>query len=367
MRTSLFAAIAVVLVLSLWMLSGLLRSDASSEPEENPDDQPMAVEVQTLAIESMDRKVTLQGQMEPVRHLHLKAETSGTVKKIHFVKGSRVKTGDPLVTLDIGGRQNSLAEARARVKTARSEQLAAQSLRQRGLQSQLQLEQAEASLEAALAQLGTIELDIANTTITAPFAAIVNDLPVELGTLIERGDPVAELVDNSQYNVSAQASQQLLSSLKLGQDIIVELITGQSLTGKLIFISSVADSQTRSFKVEARIDNTDGSVAAGVSASLHIPVERVDATFISPSSLSLGDAGELGIKAVDSDNKVLFLPIKLVSTSLDGAWVTGIPAHTQVITLGQGFVNTGEVVDPRPTSNQPVDQSSGSPTTESKP
>jgi len=358
---------AVVVILSLWMLSGLLRSDASSEPEENPDDEPMAVEVQTPVVEAMDRKVTLQGQMEPVRHLRLKAETSGTVEKIHFVKGTRVNEGDPLVTLDIGGRQNALAEARARVKTARSEQSAAQSLRQRGLQSQLQLEQAEASLEAALAQLGTIELDIANTTITAPFAAIVNDIPVVLGTLIERGDPVAELVDNSQFNVSAQASQQLLSSLKLGQDITVEMITGQNLTGKLSFISSVADSQTRSFKVEARIDNTDGGVAAGVSASLHIPVERVNATFISPSSLSLGDAGELGIKAVDSDNKVLFLPIRLVSTSLDGAWVTGIPAHTQVITLGQGFVNTGEVVDPRPTSNQPVDQSSGSPTTESKP
>jgi len=43
---------------------------------------------------------------------------------------------------------------------------------------------------------------------------------------------------------------------------------------------------------------------------------------------------------------VEFRPIKLVSTTLDGAWVTGIEEGSRVITLGQGFVNTGEIVEP---------------------
>lgn len=348
-------------------MSGLLSSKADSEPAVPLRDQPMAVEVDVLDINTMERKISLQGQMEPVRHLHLKAETSGAVEKIHVIKGTRVNKNAALVTLNLGGRQNALAEASARVRMAKSEQSAALSLRQKGLQSQLQLEQAEASLESALAQLGAVELDINNTTIRAPFDAIINNIPIELGELIDRGDLVAELIDDSQFNVSAQASQHALSSLKLGQNVSVQLITDQELFGKLTYISSIADPQTRSFTVEARIENTNDAVAAGVSATLHIPVEQVEATFLSPSSLSLGDAGEIGVKAVDDQNTVLFLPISIISTSLNGAWVTGIPPETRIITLGQGFVNAGELVEPKLKGSEDTIQNNNSPAKQSKP
>ena len=307
----------------------------------------MSVQVRQVDLETMDREISLQGQLDPIQHLLLKAETSGRVEQLLVKQGDRISAGDNLVTLDQGGRQNTLAEAKARVQTAQSEQAAAESLRRQGLQSQVQLEQAQAALETALAQLATIELDIQYTAITSPFDAIVNDLPVVIGSLVERGDVVAELVDDSAFDVSAQAAQQTLSQLKVGQAVSVELITGQSLPGELTFISSVADSQTRSFRVEARVDNPDRAIAAGVSASVTVPVEQIEAAFISPSALSLGDDGTLGVKALDAENRVIFLPIEMVSTSLDGAWVSGIPAKTRIITLGQGFVNVGEQVEPQ--------------------
>ncbi len=347
MKSSWFAAGVVVILLCLWMVSGLFKQEQSdTQANEVAADEPMRVEVRTLDPESMDREISLQGQLEPIQHLQLRAQTSGQVDRFFVTKGDRVNTDDPLLALDLAGRVNTLAEAEAQVKTAQSEQEAAEALRRQRLQSQLQLEQSEASLETALARLAAVRLDIDNTTLTAPFGGVVNDLPIDKGALVERGDVVAVIIDDSAFNVSAQASQQSLSQLKIGQPLSVELITGESLTGKLTFISSIADSQTRSFTVEARVDNHSGSIAAGVSASMHIPVEQVQATFISPSTLSLGLEGELGVKSVDDNNVVQFLPIELVSTSLDGAWVSGIPAQTRVITLGQGFVNVGESVDP---------------------
>lgn len=346
MKTSWLAAGGVIIVLSLWMASGLLFKDSTIELTEEPLASLMRVEVSALGVETMDREISLQGQLEPAQHLFLKAKTSGSLERFLVEKGERISLGQALLSLDIGGRKNTLTEAQARVKTARSEQKATETLSRQRLQSQLQLEQSEASLESALARLAAVELDISNTTVTAPFAGVVNDLPIDVGSLVERGDVVAELIDDRSFHVSAYASQQSLSNLKVGQPVTVELITGESLNGKLTYISSIADMQTRSFKIEARVRNTSGSIAAGVSASLYIPVEQVNATFISPSALSLGDDGELGVKAVDADDKVEFLPIKLVSTSLDGAWVSGIPGNTRVITMGQGFVNIGEVVDP---------------------
>lgn len=336
----------VVIVLALWMLSGMFtKEDTSDADAQNTTENTlMSVEVTVAQPSLMARELTLQGQLDPIRHVLVKAQTNGEVMDIIKRKGARVSENDALVKLDEGGRRNSLAEAAAAVKTAQSEQRAAQSLQAQRLQSQLQLEQADAVLEAALARMATVELDIEHTTISAPFAGVINKLPVERGTLVERGDEIAELVDDSAFKVSAQVSQHALSQLTPGQAVTATLITGETLSGVLNFIGSVADSQTRSFAVEALVENTSNTIAAGVSATLSIPVQEVQATFITPSALSLGNDGELGVKALDAQDRVIFLPIELVSTTLDGAWVTGIPAASRVITLGQGFVNSGEQV-----------------------
>ena len=346
MKSSWIAAGVVVLTLILWMLSGLLISDEPSSDETlSSEDQPvMSVEVMLAKTSLMTRELDLQGQIEPVRQVLVKAQTHGQVEDIIVNKGARVSSDQPLIKLDEGGRRNTQAEVKAAVKTARSEQQAAQTLQRQRLQSKLQLEQADAALEAALARLASVELDIEYTTVRAPFDGVINALPVALGALIERGDVIAELIDDSTFKVSAHVAQQVLSQLRVGQKVSVSLITGESLSGTISFIGSAAEPQTRSFIVEALVQNPSNSIAAGVSATLSIPVEEVEATFITPSALSLGDNGTLGVKVLDDNDRVLFTPIELVSTTLDGAWVTGIPNQSRVVTLGQGFVNVGEKV-----------------------
>ena len=351
MKFSYIAAGVLVLVLGLWMASGALSSNEEESPEttasaEKDAAAPMKVEYIDVALTPKSRDIILQGQLEPRRHLQLRAETSSIVDIIAAKKGDRVNKGDTIVSLALEGRESDLLEAQAQLQTARSQQQAAASLRQKGLQSQVQLEQAQAQLASARAQLDRIQRDIANTKIIAPFSGVINAIPVEVGEMIDRGAFVAELVDNSGFTVTAQVAQQTLAQLELGKAIDVKLITGETLPGKLTFISSLADASSRSFAVEAEVENVDEQFAAGVSASLVVPVEQVEAVFISPSALSLGDGGDLGVKIIDENEQVEFVPISLISSSLDGAWVTGIPDNSRVITLGQGFVKSGQKVEP---------------------
>ncbi len=359
MKSSYVAAGALVLALGLWMASGAFSSDsedekASDASAESEASAPMKVEYIDVSLTPKSRDITLQGQLEPRRHLELRAATSSFVETINATKGQSVNEGDTIITLSLDGRDTDLREAQAQLQTARSQQKAATSLREKGLQSQVQLEQTQAQLASARAQLDRIQRDIENTQIVAPFSGVINSLPVEEGEMIDRGAFVAELVDNGGFIVSAQAAQQTLAQLELGKAIKVKLITGEELPGKLTFISSLADSNSRSFSVEAEVDNVDGKFAAGVSASLIVPVEQVEAVFISPSALSLGDNGDLGVKTIDENQQVVFTPITLISSSLNGAWVTGIPDNSRVITLGQGFVKPGQKVDP--VKSEPVAQ-----------
>jgi len=96
----------------------------------------------------------------------------------------------------------------------------------------LQLEQSQAQLASARAQLDRIQRDIANTQISAPFSGVINDIPVEVGEMVDRGAVIAELVDNNGFIVTAQVAPQTLQQLELGKSIDVKLITGEVLPGK---------------------------------------------------------------------------------------------------------------------------------------
>jgi len=87
---------------------------------------------------------------------------------------------------------------------------------------------------------------------------------------------------------------------------------------------------------------------SGISTQLSIPVETIQAHRISPAVLSLDGNGTLGVKAVGADNTVVFHKITVVKTETNGAWVTGLPNTITLITLGQGFVNPGEKIEPVP-------------------
>ena len=57
--------------------------------------------------------------------------------------------------------------------------------------------------------------------------------------------------------------------------------------------------------------------------------------------------GDLGVKTVAEGNVVAFQEVSIVRAQTDGIWVTGLAEAADIITVGQGFVNAGDVVDPR--------------------
>ena len=364
MKTSWLAAAGVALALALWMASGLLGDDdapdgAAAGASEGDERSPMRVEVLRAEPAPERRTVTLRGQLEAVRTVTVRAETSGTVEALPVARGGRVAAGAPLARLDAGTREAELAGARAQLASAVAEREAAESLGRRGLQSQMASEQAVATESVARAEVERLERDLGNTRVRAPFAALLESLPVEIGQLVERGEPIATLVDDSAFVVTARAAQQNVRELEPGQAAEVTTIDGETYPATLAWVSSVADAGTRSFAVEARVESGAGPLASGVSATLVVPVEEVEAVFLSPSTFTLGEAGELGVKVLDEEERVRFLPVSLLRTSLEGAWVTGVPTGTRIVTLGQGFVGEGErVIASEPAGDRPDEPAS---------
>lgn len=350
MKKSFLVSLSALLVLVLWMLSGQLsatRPDNTEEtvtPEKESEDRVMSVRVQNPQSKLVIREVILQGQIEPYQSVQVAAETTGLVTRMVAKKGQRVKQGQLLLELSMDDRGARQREAQALLKLRETEHAGVIKLQQSGLQSKTELAVAEAQLEAAKAVLEQIELDIKHTQIRAPFDGVINDHLVEPGDYMDRGNPAMLLVDDSRLLAVGNVPQQSIQSVKQGLAARVKLLNGKTLQGEISFVSATADAATRSFRTEVEIDNSQHQIAAGISGEIRIPVGETPGHFLSPAMLALDDSGELGVKAVDVSNHVVFHSVTILKTTPEGAWVTGLPDNVQVITLGQGFVRSGDKI-----------------------
>ena len=66
---------------------------------------------------------------------------------------------------------------------------------------------------------------------------------------------------------------------------------------------------------------------------------------ISPSILSLRDNGQVGVKIVNTLNKVEFFPIEVISDTKDGMWISGLPMNSNIIIVGQEYAPVGKEVN----------------------
>lgn len=352
MKRSAYFSLLLVVLVTVWMVSGTLNGSHRSNPAQQsvvPPLRLMHVGVLELVSDTIVRELVVQGQLEPRRRVEVRAETDGLVVDLPMEKGASVRAGELLVRLAEDDRQAQIARAQAEVASQELAVAGHLKLKNSGLQAETQLKGSESALAAARAELERLRLDLDRTRIRAPFDGVLETREVEQGSLVERGDRIGEVVDERMLLAVGHVPQQSVGRLALGQSVGVHLLDGRVTQARLSYVASVAEPGTRSFRVEAQLANPAGALHAGVSAELRIGVGEEIAHFISPAVLTLDDSGRVGVKSVDEDDRVAFHPVTMVRTQADGVWVAGLPPRIRIIEQGQGFVAPDETVVPVPT------------------
>jgi multidrug efflux system membrane fusion protein len=348
-----FLSGGIVIVVVFWLLSGQLGNSDAVESTVNDVDTNSAhaknaVRVRTQSSEPVLRTIVVNGKTAPARVVELSAETDGRVEYLGAERGANVNRGDIIVRLDQRDRQARLAQAQATVKQREVEYEGRLKLKSASYVSEAQLQEAVAQLETAKAEQTRAELDLEYMNIRAPFGGALQSRVVEVGDFVKSGDPVATFVDNRKIIVSANVSEFDAHYVAVGDTAGARLATGETVQGRIRYVAPVADEATRTFGVELEVDNSDGALRIGGTAELRIPAEKVLAHRISPSLLTLDDAGNVGVKIVNDDGFVEFVKADVALSTSDGIWLTGLPQDATIITVGQGYVANGTLVDAVP-------------------
>ncbi len=373
-------AVAFAGLIFVWMISGQFKS------EDNPDDQSgtsnaavasasektqskkqsqnkatsapekaqklFHVKTQLFKAEKRRTNLTVRGRTEVEARVEIKAETTGVIERVSSKKGTWVKKGDLLCKIETAEREAALLQAKANLAKAEADYTANIALAKRGHAAQLKVATVRAQLDAAKAELKRAELNLDRTTIEAPFDGFVEAQPAKVGDFLSIGDSCATLVVLDPLVVVGFVSELEIVALKVGMDAQIRVISGDIKEGKIRFVSSSADTATRTFRIEVEIDNKKASLRDGLTADINIPLQFTKAHRFSPAILVLDADGKIGVRTVDENNTVKFVPVKLLSDSSEGVWVAGLPETVKVIIVGQEYVIDGQQVRVTETTQQ---------------
>ncbi|MEP1585303.1 MAG: efflux RND transporter periplasmic adaptor subunit [Tateyamaria sp.] len=378
--------------------------DAALPQDTSEDDNALikVVAVTSFARE-LDSAVILRGQTEAVREVTVRAETSSTVQSPPLRAGAFIAENQLLCELSVGTRAGALNEARAqlaeaiagkteaesripeaqsrvieaqaRIDEALVNRTAARRLSQEGFAADTRvksteanvagaeatleaakssvtaatagMQSADARIESAAAAVATAEKELERLEIRAPFAGVLETSTAELGALLQPGDVCATVIQLDPIKLVAFVPETEVSRISVGAMGRARLAAGgENISGKVTFLSRSSDPTTRTFRVEMEVPNTALDIRDGQTAQIDIDAPGSSAHLLPASALTLNADGQLGLRTLDENSLVQFVPVNMVRDTVEGVWLTGLPKRADVIVVGQEFVTAGVKVAP---------------------
>ena len=238
----------------------------------------------------MDTSFTKEyvSQIRSVRNIEIRAQEKGFLQDIYVDEGQYVSAGQLLFRIMPKIYEAELLKAQSEAQAAQIELQNAKMLADKNVVSKSEQAMAQAKLEQAKAEVSLAKLHLSFTEIRAPFAGTIDRIPKKLGSLIDEGELLTSLSDNSKmyayFNVSEPEYLEYENNVKGRANNTVSLLlaNGQLLKykGKVEVIESEFDNETGNISFRAGFPNTDKLLRNGETGKVLMTVPVRNALII---------------------------------------------------------------------------------------
>ncbi|WP_339046264.1 efflux RND transporter periplasmic adaptor subunit [Candidatus Mesenet endosymbiont of Agriotes lineatus] len=338
-------ALSVLIISILWFSSGLFYSNSVIEKDSNTKEIVQVKMVESKAQEEMVY-LSLTGTVDMQQSVDIVPKISGEIVDVYVLSGSKINKGDAILKLKEYDYIEQYERAKALVKQYEAEYQASESLNEKGYRSQAQAEAAFAAVQNAKADLKRAQINLENTTVLTPLSGYIDKIMTAKGNFVTAGKPIATIISFDEIIIVVHVPERDVEKIKLGNTAKIDLANDYKTEGKVSFVSKVISSVTRTCRIEVTIpkNNHEMFITKGMIADVQLVVGTVIAHKVPASALILNDEGIVGIKVVENDNTVSFLPVEIIDAGQDGILIFGIPKDIKLITSGHYFVNVGDKV-----------------------
>ena len=317
---------------------------------------PPSVSVARVTREDLANNTVLAAEFRPSQEIDLHAKVAGYLKSIYVDVGDRVRTGQPLAELEVPEMRQEVTQAtaqqkrseldarRARTEVARAEtlvkirQLSYDRLstvaRQRpNLIAQQEIDNSEAQLQDALAQVATAKAALASTVeqinissssadragtmlaytrITAPFSGVITKRYADPGALIQAGTssasqakPVVRLSQIDRLRLILSVPESIVTRVKVGTPVSIRVDTADAqILGRVSRFTNQLNSSTRTMETEVDVPNPSGSLLPGMYAYATLKLEQRPDTLCIPVQAAAGAEREQTVFVVNASGHI---------------------------------------------------------------
>ncbi len=340
---------AVILVAAVAMLTAIAKMPASKREAPATEAPPVNVTVETVvAVPELADTFDLPAAIEPNRVIRVAAEVAGRIERIGPAKGETVRAGDLLIQINTDLLRPQFESAKAQVEFDQIEYERMANLVKDNATARRDLDNATAQLAISKARFEEIRARLDRTRIVAPTAGVLNDLFVEEGEYIDAGKPVAEVVETDPVKVAVEVPERDIAFFSVGDEaeVFVNIKgTERREVGPITFISELADSQTRSTRVEILLENKDRLLHSGQIVRVRLMRRTLKDAILIPLLAVIPMEDSMAVYAVDS-TQAERREVKLGIIKGDRVQVTaGLQPGEKLIVAGHRFVAPGQKVN----------------------
>lgn len=329
------AVVPLLLALCLSPAAGLAAAPA------------VEVIVAVARLEHFDDRIEALGTLRANESVQLSSSITETVSAVNFDDGDRVPAGKLLVEMTSDEEHAQLEEAHATVEEARRQYERVQSLQQQGTAAASLLDERRRDWDTAKARLTAIESRLKDRLIRAPFAGVIGLRNISVGALVEPGDTIATLDDDSVMKLEFPVPSIHLGALRAGLPVVAysDAFPGREFTGAVQAIDSRIDPVTRAVLVRASLPNPDHALRPGLLMRIELHSNPRDGIAI-PEEALVGLGGKQSVFVVDpAGDTVEQREVRLGGRRPGVAEiVAGLQAGERVVTQGTIKIKAGDRV-----------------------
>jgi RND family efflux transporter MFP subunit len=304
------------------------------------------VSVTTAALQTAGDDRTLIGTVTANNDVSIVSETQGRVTKVLAEIGDRRSAGSVIVQVDDELKRANYASAEVNFQKAKRDLERFENLLKQDAATDQQVEVARLGAKAAEAQFITARREYEDTKITTPISGTVTARPVNIGTYVQKGMPVANVVDLSTLRVKLNVSEKEVFTLKPGDEVKVttDVYPGFVAKAKIGTISDKSD-ESHSYPVEVLLPNSrEHPLRSGMFCRVSFVTTAGSAALTIPREALAGSVKKPQVFVVEGGRALLrdVLVVSEIGTQLTIS--KGLSAGDKVVVSGQNNLSDSAAV-----------------------
>jgi membrane fusion protein, multidrug efflux system len=312
------------------------------------------VAVQPVGAQDFAHFIELQGRVdaENVGYVAPRNGQGGIVTAVYVREGQNVRKGQVLLRLDDALIRQQAAPLQAQLNAARDTYRRTKNLWDQGIGTYQQVLTAQTQVETLERQIGIIQQQAGQMTITAPMSGVADIVNIKVGELFVGATatgPQVRIINNNILKVVVAVPENYLTRVNVGSKLQITLPeqNNQVIEATVSLVGKVINPNTRTFDVEARIPSSANLKPNQMAQVKILDYAANNAITIPLNTVQTDDKGKYVFIAVNEGGKTLARRRTITTGQFSGDRIevkSGLSGGEQLITEGYQNLYEGQVV-----------------------